>query len=164
MRALLLGLVHNANVGKLQNVHPQGKRVIHPLLYLSEGRVINCLRDVKRTCIASDAGLRSRCAHGGVHLGLLPVVRRVGPSIGRDVLGATRRLSSTTSVCGVNVRRTGLQIGAPRNVDVNTLERRTTPRAILFRVLRPLKFGTTRMESVYQALSKRPNGIFTAPN
>lgn len=160
MRAMLLGLVHNANVGKLLKVHPQGNGVIHPLLYLDHRRVVTCLRCVSRSCMASDAGLLSRCAQGGVHLGLLPLVGRVGPSIGRDVVHAAGCLGSTTALCGRDVKRTHGHVLAPRNVQVRTLLRRPMPRTVLFRMLRPLKFGAARVSGVERALSKRPKGVF----
>lgn len=161
IRAFLLGLVHNTKVGNLGNVDPRGNYVMQPLLRIDHRRVLSCLHYLHRNCIASDAGLRSRCVHGGVHLGVLPVLHRLGPSIDRDVTRASEHLASISLVCGGRVRTKGREIVRGSNrVLVSHLVRRDIPTTLLFRVLRPLNFGSIRMKSMFHDLSTRSKGEF----
>lgn len=161
IRAFLLGLIQKANVGNLRNVHPIGKRMIHPLLYMDHTRVLSCLSSLKRSCIASDAGLRSRFIHGGLHLGIVPVLRAVGPSIDSAVTRATHELTSITRICRRTVRMTeGQIVPSKRAVSVPTLYERSNTRGLLFRLLCPLNFGTTRMDSIFHTLRKRSKQVF----
>ncbi len=157
IRALLLGLIQKAKLGKLAKVGCQGNFIMHPFLSFDHRHVRFCLRERRRNFVASDAGLRASAVHGGVHLRVLPVLGRVGPGVARALRRAAIELRSTYVLCGVAISHLGTRLGRRGRVSVRTLERFPTVGAILFRVLSSCKFGHRRASSVCHLLGKPSN-------
>ncbi len=100
VRAFFLGLLHNANLTKLRNVHIQGNLIIHPLLYIAQTRVISCLCRVNRSCIISDAGDRRVTVHGVIQKEIVPTYGYIAPRTRSGLLEAVDCVSTDIAFVG----------------------------------------------------------------
>ncbi len=91
-RAVLLGLDHKDKLQKLYKVPPGHSVCVHPLVLYDHYSVRGCYTSGNLAFIASDAGLSSSCAQGGVQRGTLPALYRVGSGIVSILDHATRVL------------------------------------------------------------------------
>lgn len=161
VETLLLNLVRGTGIRGLCGMkYRNGKDIIRPLLDVSRQEIMNYLKERQIPFVTDHTNLESaEIKRNYVRLEILPMLRRLNPSVDECIQRSTRYFNEVEKVYLQSLKNDMRHLlfrtsYGQTGMSISELTKCTSPSALLFEWLSPYKFNAGQVEDILRSLCK----------
>lgn len=145
---MLLNLIRGTGIRGLHGIKAKNGYIVRPLLGCSKHDIINYLQRVGETFVTDSSNLENDYTRNKIRLEIIPLMRRINPSIGATLAETAERIEEAEKVYNKGIKEARTRVLDGENIIVDALLKEPSPLAILHETLRPLGFNSAQCEEI----------------
>lgn len=162
VETFLLNLIRGTGINGLRGIQPKNGNIVRPLLCLNREEIIGYLQDIRQDYVTDSTNLQDEYTRNKIRLNLLPMMQEINPSIKESILKTSQHLNDAAVIYNKGIEEAKQRTLTKEGINIQALQKESTPKTILFEILHPLGFNTSQVKDIYRALEGQSGKVFSS--
>lgn len=162
VETFLLNLIRGTGINGLRGIQPKNGNIVRPLLCLNREEIIGYLQDIRQDYVTDSTNLQDEYTRNKIRLNLLPMMQEINPSIKESILKTSQHLNDAAVIYNKGIEEARQRTLTEEGINIQALQKESTPKTILFEILHPLGFNTSQVKDIYRALEGQSGKVFSS--
>lgn len=167
VETVLMNLIRGTGIHGLTGISARNGDIVRPLLCVSRQDIEDALSLAGQRYVTDSTNLVDDVVRNKIRLDILPLMRRINPSVGESIAKTAERVGEVAEVFDGVMKNAVSQVvtrgdGGVLRVSLPALEKSPSPEYVLFNILKDLGFTSPQVELVYKMAFSEPGRVFVS--
>lgn len=167
VETVLMNLIRGTGIHGLTGISARNGDVVRPLLCVSRQDIEDVLSLAGQSYVTDSTNLVDDVVRNKIRLDILPLMRRINPSVGESIAKTAERVGEVAEVFDDVMEKSVSQVvthgdDGTLRLSLDALKSSPSPEYVLFSILKDLGFTPPQVEQVYKTAFSEPGKVFVS--
>lgn len=159
VETVLINLVRGTGINGLKGILPKNSHIVRPLLCVGRNDITDYLSALNQPYVTDSTNLVDDVVRNKIRLDVIPLLEKINPSVKKSVFETSLRVDDALKIYDAAVAESVKKVMPEDGViDIECLEKQTSPQAVLFTILKGKGFSSPQTEQIFAMLEKWKTG------